>query len=314
MGPAPRPRRAGSRRSTDVSTRPAAPVDSAYLAQSVRKDTADLASYALSHGQHKGSPAFLGRTVSRSPPVSETSTIGPGKHGGRAHNDQPRRASSSQIALPFQPPAPQTDSAQESPSMLTNLLRSSPPGATHEEGGSSNTDDAPRPSSDEDADGAGEGSVNGTRLAREGSRLETVPEVDEQTPLLSRDGSKQGSVRDARGTGDVEAQGPWRPSGLRGLQQRARSGAAKYHAILSNPSKWDGRAIWQGAVATPASYMPAVVVGLLLNILDALSYGMSGLIARWSGTTANRRRHDSLPPCEPHIFTSWISGHFHLLC
>lgn len=291
-------------------------MDSAYLAQSVRKDTADLASYALSHGQHKASPALLGRTISRSPPVSETSTIGPGKHGGRAQNEQPRRASFSLIAPSFQPPAPQAGSAQESPSMLTNLLRSSPPEATREEEGGASTDDARRSSSDEDADDAGEGgSANGSRLARETShRLETVPEVDEQTPLLSHDSSKQGSVRAGRGMGDVEAQGPWRPSGLRGLQHRARSGAAKYHAVLTNPSKWDGKAVWHSAVVAPASYMPAVVVGLLLNILDALSYGTSGLITRWSGTAAYSPRHDSFPPCEPHIFTSWISGHFHLLC
>lgn len=198
--------------------------------------------------------------------------------------------------------------------MLTNLLRSSPPGATRDEEGAASADDGRRSSSDEDADEAGEGSVNGARLAREGSRLETVPEVDEQTPLLSQDSSKQGSVRAGRGMGDVEAQGSWRPSGLRGFQHRVRSGAAKYHAILSNPSKWDGRAVWHSAVVAPASYMPAVVVGLLLNILDALSYGMCGLITRRSRTAAYPSRHDSLPPCEPHIFSSWISGYFHLLC
>src|SRR5690606_735810 len=117
-----------------------------------------------------------------------------------------------------------------------------------------------------------------------------------------------------RGMGDVEAQGSWRPSGLRGFQRRVRSGAAKYHTILSSPSKWDGRAVWHGAVVTPASYMPAVVVGLLLNILDALSYGTRVIITRWSGTTAYPSRHDSFPSCEPHIFSSWISGYFHILC
>ena len=288
MGPAIEPM--ASRRSTDGSTLPAAPVDSAHLAKSVRKDTADLASYALSHGQHKTSPALLGRTISRSPPVSETSTIGPGKGGGCAQNEQPRRRSFSQVVPSFQPPAPQAGSAQESPSMLTNLLRSSPPGATREEEGGTSVEDAPRSSSDEDVDDAGEGSVNGARLAREGSRLETVPEVDEQTPLLSHDSSKQGSVRAGRGMGDVEAQGPWRPSGLRAFQHRVRSGAAKYHAILSNPSKWDGRAIWRSAVTVPASYMPAVVVGLLLNILDALSYGTYCLVAHLFGTAAYSRQ------------------------
>ncbi|CAK7226141.1 hypothetical protein SCUCBS95973_006099 [Sporothrix curviconia] len=37
---------------------------------------------------------------------------------------------------------------------------------------------------------------------------------------------------------------------------------------------WDRQRLWQNAVVAPVACLPAVIVGLLLNILDALSYGM----------------------------------------
>ncbi|KKF92494.1 putative protein C24H6.11c [Ceratocystis platani] len=44
--------------------------------------------------------------------------------------------------------------------------------------------------------------------------------------------------------------------------------------IAWNPTKWEYPAIYHNAVIRPAHCLPAVIVGLLLNILDALSYGM----------------------------------------
>ncbi|KIV88527.1 hypothetical protein PV10_08203 [Exophiala mesophila] len=43
---------------------------------------------------------------------------------------------------------------------------------------------------------------------------------------------------------------------------------------LSHPKTWNPRTIYHEAVAHPVSLLPAVFLGLLLNILDALSYGM----------------------------------------
>ena len=254
----------------------AAPVDSAHLARSVRRDTADIASYALSHRQHGVSPGLLGRTLSHSPPASETSTLGPGRHGGAPQNDPAfRRASFSQIAPAFQSPGSRANAPQESPSMLTNLLRGSPPAHGHEETDGAYDVAAPS-SSDEEAEDSGDGeAVTGGWVTREASRLETVPELDEQTPLLSSAASKQSSVRGRPRSrdGDLEAQGAGQPSTLRRLGRRARSRAGGFATVLTNPRKWDGRAIWHCAVVAPASYLPAVLVGLLLNILDALSYG-----------------------------------------
>lgn len=52
----------------------------------------------------------------------------------------------------------------------------------------------------------------------------------------------------------------------------------KEHALVvvrraTNPKSWDKKSIWEQGVLQPARYLPAVILGLLLNILDALSYG-----------------------------------------
>lgn len=44
--------------------------------------------------------------------------------------------------------------------------------------------------------------------------------------------------------------------------------------VICSPKSWDKRAIWQEGVVYPISLVPAVLLGLLLNVLDALSYGM----------------------------------------
>lgn len=46
---------------------------------------------------------------------------------------------------------------------------------------------------------------------------------------------------------------------------------------ISNPESWDRQAIWRYGFCRPVGYVPAVILGLLLNILDALSYGKIGL-------------------------------------
>jgi SulP family sulfate permease len=48
----------------------------------------------------------------------------------------------------------------------------------------------------------------------------------------------------------------------------------QWSTVLRNPSKWDARLIAHELVVKPASVLPAVFLGLLLNLLDALSYGI----------------------------------------
>lgn len=42
---------------------------------------------------------------------------------------------------------------------------------------------------------------------------------------------------------------------------------------VANPKSWDSKAIVQTAVIEPVTSLPAVFLGLLLNVLDGLSYG-----------------------------------------
>ncbi|KAJ6048565.1 uncharacterized protein N7446_011248 [Penicillium canescens] len=98
-----------------------------------------------------------------------------------------------------------------------------------------------------------------------------APERDtEHTSLLSKSRSK--SIQNYGSAGDVENQGAFARSP--NFLTKGVSSVAKYSRALANPKTWDRRILWQEAVVRPASLVPAVLLGLLLNILDALSYGM----------------------------------------
>jgi SulP family sulfate permease len=54
--------------------------------------------------------------------------------------------------------------------------------------------------------------------------------------------------------------------------------------VAVDPRRWDRKLIWQNAVLTPVSCLPSVAVGLLLNILDALSYGEKDMFRSYYNT------------------------------
>ncbi|KAJ5203036.1 hypothetical protein N7449_005115 [Penicillium cf. viridicatum] len=104
------------------------------------------------------------------------------------------------------------------------------------------------------------------------SAISDEPERDnEHTSLLSKSRSK--STQNYGSAGDAENQGP-AVKRSPNLIKKGISSVAHYSRTLSNPKSWDGQVIWKEAVVYPASLVPAVLLGLLLNILDALSYGM----------------------------------------
>lgn len=104
------------------------------------------------------------------------------------------------------------------------------------------------------------------------SAIYDEPERDnEHTSLLSKSRSK--STQNYGSAGDAENQGP-AVKRSPNLIKKGISSVAHYSRTLSNPKSWDGQVIWKEAVVYPASLVPAVLLGLLLNILDALSYGM----------------------------------------
>ncbi|KAI9796439.1 MAG: hypothetical protein M1825_000626, partial [Sarcosagium campestre] len=110
-----------------------------------------------------------------------------------------------------------------------------------------------------------------SRSVRSGSR------TNEQTPLLQKVNSNTSSNRLRLPSYDVEGQymGATSKSDTRSwaLTWPGEVTVSSLRKIM-NPGAWDRKKVWTSVAVRPAGYLPAVVLGILLNILDALSYGM----------------------------------------
>ncbi|KAH7116399.1 sulfate transporter family-domain-containing protein [Dactylonectria macrodidyma] len=239
------------------------PVDRVYNARSVGQVTAELASCLLSDGQAQPSPAFLQRARSSyhegvgSDASDDTST------GEHARN-------SATIVEVSEPPSPEAQEpeteAPAGPSVLTNLLKGSPP--------QSIAQDHPH--------GSDNGELGDNDQTRVGQQRDShhTDEASEQTPLLSTvvSAGRRSYTRDLEGQQKSQTKRPW-ISGLVEAGHKMEERMTHGVAVAVNPRRWDRKAIWHGAVVTPVSCLPVaclsvVAVGLLFNVLDALSYGM----------------------------------------
>jgi SulP family sulfate permease len=253
---------------TNANTNSTAPVNSQQNAENVRNATLTLADYALSESSiYSGSP-------------SQTSIHQTNIDAYFPHDE-------SEFGLSRTPYDPQDDvivevSEPTSPivqavspgrkSNLTELIKRSPP--------STNPSSPPK-------------HRDSTQLQGESGRVHQEEEIPhfvitgqevgdplEDTPLLKKDYPNPPSEIFGNGNGreeDIESHRQPRISSWRQLgqytQERLEEGR-QVCRILANPKTWNPRAIWDTAVITPASCLPAVLLGLLLNILDALSYGI----------------------------------------
>ncbi|KAN0117391.1 sulfate transporter family protein-like protein [Hyaloscypha variabilis] len=245
-----------------------APVDSAHYARSVREDTAELASYALSDkaSVQSASPRQRpGQTQLESyfAQGSEDETAS-SRTGDGLHRDT--------IAEVSEPVSPENGPTSKSPgkSALTNMLRRSPPSTSP-------------PNLDGDRSDMSTPTNGRYKNDHEQGRLIITPngvtvDPSERTPLLGKDPAFETDHPDwIRGQQDLERQ-----------EVRRRMSWPKLHNVILwpkekglniartiiNPKSWNRNAIVQKAVKEPLGYLPAVILGLLLNILDALSYGM----------------------------------------
>lgn len=239
------------------------PIDSALNARSIRQDTAELASYLLSDGQGQPPQSLLGHSR------SSVRDIFDADHGDLDSTDDVSRNPET-IPERHEPPSAEASDGQsdpeDGPSVLSNLLRRSPP------------DTETRASPNHSGSSSGESDTEETPLAPVES-LQPQRSVEqvlatEHTPLLRRTTSR-GEHEYAV---DVESQKErsakrWL-SGLVETGHKVEGQVAHAFAVAVNPKRWDWKAMLQTAVITPASCLPAVSVGLLLNMLDALSYGM----------------------------------------
>ena len=102
--------------------------------------------------------------------------------------------------------------------------------------------------------------------------------AEETTSLLkkaayrSATASKYGSFQDLESLKAVKpASSLPRSSNTR----QFRAGPCQILQKALHPSKWSAEDIWTQGIRRPLSFVPPIVLGLLLNVLDALSYGMS---------------------------------------
>ncbi|KAL7789401.1 sulfate transporter family domain-containing protein [Trichoderma ceciliae] len=245
------------------------PVNSAQNARSVREDTAELASYLLSDGATQRRPSFLQRHKPSSHEV-----FGP-EFGDADSIEGSMRPSSATILEVSEPPSPEDREdrqhlvEEEGPSALSNLLKkSSPPSSVLEQ------TSFPKARS-ENVDAGQSQSPPLDEIQHRPAAGET--EDSEYAPLLGRR-SRQAPGSGDCGSDDLEGQKTLaRARWLHGLverRQKVEHHLVRIAKVASSPRSWNRKAIWETAIVEPVSCLPAVAVGLLLNILDALSYGM----------------------------------------
>ncbi len=96
-----------------------------------------------------------------------------------------------------------------------------------------------------------------------------ISQPSERTRLLAKR-TAYGSIKDieSQKTSD-EVQTSKRSLALQQIKECA-SGVVR---VAMSPKSWNRRDLWEYGMRQPASLLPPVILGLLLNILDALSYG-----------------------------------------
>lgn len=100
---------------------------------------------------------------------------------------------------------------------------------------------------------------------------------NEETPLLPKMHLHEHHPDYIHGESDLESQRVKHSHSWPKLSNFAAGPFRKCKHIMrtiASPKSWDQKAIWKRGVVQPFGYLPAVLLGTLLNILDALSYGM----------------------------------------
>ncbi|KAI9775644.1 MAG: hypothetical protein M1839_000969 [Geoglossum umbratile] len=221
-----------------------------YASQGVREQTAELATFALSEvGSSEGSPQ---RHETLPQPYG---TTGLGSESSEVSNLQEVIREESEPSSPASLPG-----KSRGTSTLTALLRNSPPNG--------------------DAENSGKDSgveIHRGRAFPVTRDRRSSPPPDERTVLLRKGPAVQTTQARLTNSHDLESQKSL-PNALRARVYKFMTWPKGSDLAVVrksvNPKSWDKRAIWQKGFVEPVGYVPSVILGLLLNILDALSYGM----------------------------------------
>lgn len=250
--------------------------------EGVREDTAELAYWALSDVaslQSSHSPARHHTSSATNQKSSQTDSYFAGR---TEHDDQSRHESTGSsrpgvIEEVSEPTTPDSASSSRMPrgiSALTEIVKI-PPNQTREDGM------------------VGQSGMQPVTV-REG----IISQPDEQTALLLRKvayGSDK--INQYGSTPDLESQGEGVKGRIRHIRRRlGRSIDHRAHLIrrVTDPKSWDRKACVERGLRRPASYVPPVILGLLLNVLDALSYGKRILQGRFFPAMLIACRDDSI--------------------
>lgn len=246
----------------------------------MREDTAELASYLLSDKKTSQSPAFLSRQRSQSSHLARETATSDNEEDedGSAHV-----ANSETIQEVSEPPSPEETEEdvggipEDGPSILTNLLKRSPPQSCRDP----SPEPHPKPSEPDAAEPKRTPSTERSESEAQPSRrivAEEIAEPTERTPLISRLSSDSYETN-LTTSDDVDVEGQKQVPkkqwlrGLKDLTVNVEEHIVHGVQIATSPKIWDRQSLWKNAVVAPVSCLPAVIVGLLLNVLDALSYG-----------------------------------------
>ncbi|KAF2842194.1 hypothetical protein M501DRAFT_926949 [Patellaria atrata CBS 101060] len=103
-------------------------------------------------------------------------------------------------------------------------------------------------------------------------------QAHEESPLLPKSRLPRSENRyDYTAVGEVEQFSERRSRKFGRLRQKFQDAGQRVHTIFSTvvtPKQWDRKAIFQTGIVKPFKLLPSVFLGLLLNILDGLSYGL----------------------------------------
>ncbi|KAJ9379501.1 hypothetical protein DTO063F5_7093 [Paecilomyces variotii] len=220
-----------------------------YSSQGVREQTAELASLALSDAESALSGASLPK-ISDIPPILDV--MQPDQHDPEVMSEANSSATEILKEIPQLPSTQVAPSRQPSSSALTELIRNSPPNDTGSQ-----------------EDGEGQLTPRPALTVTDESELSD----NEQASLIRKPSRSSNQQQGYGSIGDIENQGPAirRKENIFTL---AHSKGEQFRRFVLNPKSWNRRTIWKEGVVRPVSLLPAVFLGLLLNVLDALSYGM----------------------------------------
>lgn len=183
-----------------------------------------------------------------------------------------------------EPSSPETviEDPLEGPSMLTSLLRRSPPDQSY----LSVPTKADQIREEHVLDDSEDDREISSRPATPGKphlQKDAAGALTETAPLLlvsshqswqsygARNGRRQ-SHTDLEGQKTVNPRRSWWSRTIQSAHL-SKERTVDFLRVARDPKCWDRRALWQNLIVTPVASLPAVIVGLLLNILDALSYG-----------------------------------------